>query len=213
VRVLYHFEHSPFSRRARLALHHKGLDAELRETRANESYLVEARKLTPIRTMPVLVDGDHVIADSAAIVQYLDLAYPDRPRLWPTSADGAAAALAITIECDAVLEVLVDMGTRYFALRNDSAWPAVLRERMERARIASEALAAKATRPFLVGDAWGAADLWVLSMVRWIAGFPARAATSPNIAQIITLGFQIPEPLVAWANRHANRPDVTSVYA
>jgi hypothetical protein len=65
MRVLYHFARSPFSRRVRLALAHKGLTAELREARANPAFLEEARALSPLRTMPVLLEEDgHAIGDS-----------------------------------------------------------------------------------------------------------------------------------------------------
>src|SRR5580692_1629886 len=56
MRTLYHFRLSPYSRRARLALAHKGLDCELRDARENPALLEEARALVPFRTVPVLVD-------------------------------------------------------------------------------------------------------------------------------------------------------------
>jgi hypothetical protein len=42
----------------------------------------------------------------------------------------------------------------------------------------------------------------------WFESMPARAATSPNIAQIMTLGFALPPALAAWADAHRNRDDV-----
>ena len=83
MRALYHFPTSVFSRRARLALAHKELDHELRDARADEAHLKEARRLSPQATMPVLVDEGRALGDSTAIATYLDLAYPDRPALFP----------------------------------------------------------------------------------------------------------------------------------
>jgi glutathione S-transferase len=212
MRVLYHFPTSVFSRRARLALAHKGLDVELRDARADESILAEARRLTPLRTMPILVDGDHALGDSGAIAQYLDLAYPDRPALWPRGADAAHEALSITTAVDVAMNALVDMGTRNWELRHDPAWGRVLGERIARAQAAIDSVAAKATRPILAGDAWGAAEIWTLSAALWVGGLPARAATAPLVAQILTLGFHMPEKLIGWAKQHEGRPEVRAIY-
>jgi glutathione S-transferase len=213
MRVLYHFPTSVFSRRTRLALAHKGLDVELKDARADEAYLAEARRLTPLRTMPIFVDEGRVVGDSGAIAAYLDLAYPDRPLLWPRGAEAAHEALAITTAVDVAMNALVDMGTRDWDLRNDPAWEGVLRERMARAQGAIDWVATKATRPILAGDAWGAAEIWTLSAALWVSGMPARAKSAPLVAQILTLGFRLPEALVTWAKQHEGRPEVRAIYA
>jgi hypothetical protein len=41
---------------------------------------------------------------------------------------------------------------------------------------------------------------------------PARAASAPLVAQILTLGFQLPEALVDWARQHGSRPEVREIY-
>ena len=69
---------SPFSWRARMALAHKGLDAELRDVKFSDRSPIEA---SGQERVPVLVDGDKWIADSWAIAEYLDEAYPDAPAL------------------------------------------------------------------------------------------------------------------------------------
>jgi glutathione S-transferase len=212
MRVLYHYPMSVFSRRARLALAHKGLDVELRDARADEAYVAEARRLSPLRTLPILVDEGRVIGDSGAIAQYLDLAYPDRPSIWPVGRDAAHEALAVTTAIDVAMNALVDMGTRNWDLRNDPAWGTVLRERMSRAQIAIDSVAAKATRPLLAGDTWGAAEIWTLSAVLWVSGMPARAKSAPLVAQILTLGFRLPDALVGWAKEHEGRPEVRAIY-
>ncbi|HVJ91577.1 MAG TPA: glutathione S-transferase family protein [Labilithrix sp.] len=212
MRVLYHFAQSVFSRRTRLALAHKGLDVELRDGRADPSFMAEARQLTPLRTMPVLVDEGRALGDSGAIVSYLDFAYPDRPRLWPLDASAAHDALGITTAIDVAMNALADMGTRYWDLRNDPAWERVVGERMARAKTAIEWVAAKATRPFLAGDAWGAAEIWTFSATRWVLGMPPRAATTPLVAQILTLDFELPKALVDWSKQHDDRPEVRAIY-
>ncbi len=212
MRVLFHFAASVFSRRARLALAHKGLEVELRDARADEATRDEAYRISPMRTFPVLVDEGRVLSDSTSIAHYLDLAYPDRPKLWPTDPDEASRALAITTAVDDAMNALVDMGTRNFALREAPAWPKVLGERIARAQAAIDFVATEAIRPLLVGDAWSVADIWALSAALWVAAMPARAPSAPLVAQILTLGFRMPEALLAWAKQHEGRPEVQAVY-
>ena len=62
-----------------MALAHKGLDFNSVPTRFLEVPEVEGGVS---KTVPVIRDGDHVVADSFAIALYLDEAYPDRPTLF-----------------------------------------------------------------------------------------------------------------------------------
>src|SRR5262252_10868329 len=99
--ILYHFTTSPYARRVRLALAHKGLSAELRDVRGNPSLLPELHRLNPMHTVPVLVDGERVVADSGVILHYLDRKLPDPP-LWPTGMDGADAFELVALADSAV---------------------------------------------------------------------------------------------------------------
>ncbi|WP_137176920.1 glutathione S-transferase family protein [Roseomonas sp. AR75] len=69
---------SPYCWRARMALAHKGLDFESVPWRFTETDRLAFAKHDKV---PVLVDGDRTVADSWAIAQYLDDAYPDAPSL------------------------------------------------------------------------------------------------------------------------------------
>jgi glutathione S-transferase len=73
---------SPYCWRIRMALAHKGLDTETVPWRFTQS---EAIAFANSKTVPVLVDGDQTVADSWAIAEYLDRAYPDRPALFPAT--------------------------------------------------------------------------------------------------------------------------------
>jgi glutathione S-transferase len=212
MRILYQFPTSVFARRVRLALAHKGLDVELRDPDVSDADLAEARRLSPLATMPVLDDDGRVLGDSSAIAWYLDLAYPDRPPLWPQGRDAAHRAVSIVSHVDVAVNTLVDMGTRYYALRADPAWEPIVRERIGRAQAAIDAVAAEATRAMLAGDVWSVADIWALSAAIWVGSMPARASSSKLVAQILTLGFRMPDVLVAWAKQHAGRPDVRAIY-
>jgi glutathione S-transferase len=51
----------------------------------------EFERLSPLRRIPVLIDGDVCISDSSVICAYLDEAYPERPLLPSSPADRARA--------------------------------------------------------------------------------------------------------------------------
>lgn len=79
MRTLFHLWLSPVSRKVRLVLGEKGLEADLvveKIWERREAYLA----LNPAGTIPLLLDEDGTsVADSAAICEYLDEVYPDPP--------------------------------------------------------------------------------------------------------------------------------------
>ena len=70
---------SPHCWRARTALAHKGLEHEARPTRFTEIPKIEGGE---VKTVPAIRDGERLIVDSWAIVQYLEQSYPERPSLF-----------------------------------------------------------------------------------------------------------------------------------
>jgi glutathione S-transferase len=215
MRTLYHFKLSPYSRRTRLALAHKNLDCELRDARENAAFREEARGLVPFSTIPVLVDDGRAMGDSTAIVHWLDRTYPQAPRLWPDGPDDACAAFQIAELVDLVQGHVIDVGTRYYALHGDPAWDGVKGEILGRASKAAAGLAARVSalsgRTTIASSGWSAADMWLMTLVHWFEGIPARAATAPNLAQILSLGFHLPPELPRWADAHRDRSDVRAL--
>ncbi|KAK9161916.1 hypothetical protein Syun_002818 [Stephania yunnanensis] len=81
---LYSYWRSSCSFRVRIALNLKGLDYEYKAVnllKGSNSVPVHFSKLNPISYVPVLVDGDIVLADSFAIILYLEEKYPQHPLL------------------------------------------------------------------------------------------------------------------------------------
>ncbi|RUV91850.1 glutathione S-transferase family protein [Mesorhizobium sp. M1A.F.Ca.IN.022.07.1.1] len=70
---------SPHCWKTKMALAHKRLDATKVPTRFLEVPKVEGGAS---KTVPVIRDGERVVADSFAIALYLDEAYPERPTLF-----------------------------------------------------------------------------------------------------------------------------------
>lgn len=77
---------SPNTWRVRMALMHKGLKFEVRDKLFTEIAGINPGGDKP--TIPALHHDGQLISDSWAIVQHLDQAFPETPRLISTGADG-----------------------------------------------------------------------------------------------------------------------------
>lgn len=75
---LYQFEMSHYSEKVRFLLDYKGLEYKKIEVTPGVGQL-DVYKLSGQRQVPVLKDGDTVIADSTEIAFYLDRKYPEKP--------------------------------------------------------------------------------------------------------------------------------------
>lgn len=74
---------SPFVRKVRVCLAEKGLEYEhihVDPNRKPDNF----SELSPLGRIPVLVDGEHQLADSGVVCQYLERQYPT-PSLYPTA--------------------------------------------------------------------------------------------------------------------------------
>ena len=100
---LYSFFRSGTSHRLRIALNLKGLQTEyLPVDLRTEQHLQAAFKaINPQGLVPALVDGDQVLIQSPAIIEWLEEKYPN-PSLLPADAQQRAhvRALAAMVGCD-----------------------------------------------------------------------------------------------------------------
>ena len=102
---LHTYYRSSASYRVRIALNLKGLRAEhlpVHLTRdGGEQFLAKFRATNPAALVPVLEDGSERIAQSLAIIEYLDERYPESPLLPASAADRAwVRQIALAIACD-----------------------------------------------------------------------------------------------------------------
>ncbi len=91
---LYQFELSQYSEKIRLILDYKGLEYRKIEVTPGVGQL-ELFKLSGQRQVPILKDGETIVADSTEIAFYLDRKYPEKPII-PT--DPVARGQCLLIE-------------------------------------------------------------------------------------------------------------------
>lgn len=90
--------------RACLALEHKQLPYELKVLSFDkkETFTPEFTKLNPRQRLPVIVEGDFVLSEAQAIVEYLEDRYPTAGHgpLWPQDIQQRAVARRLVQEMD-----------------------------------------------------------------------------------------------------------------
>lgn len=91
--ALYGHSFSSYTWKAQIALHAAGLDYDFREIDADhpEHYEFVQAHGGPLGKFPVLVDGDTVIFETTAIVEYLSLHHAGQAQLIPPDPDAALA--------------------------------------------------------------------------------------------------------------------------
>ncbi len=115
---LYDNPFSPFARKVRMVLEHKGLEFESLDglDQSNHDALAAINARVEV---PALVDGDLTIVNSADIVSYLEHKYPQNPVF---ASDPARRATARAWErcADTVIDpILVDISYWWWADRSD----------------------------------------------------------------------------------------------
>ncbi|XP_024966179.1 glutathione S-transferase 2-like isoform X2 [Cynara cardunculus var. scolymus] len=94
--------------RVRIALNIKGLDYEYKAINLfkREQHNPEFLKINPMGYVPALVDGDIVLADSLAIILYLEEKYPQHPLLPHNLEKRAINYQAANIICSSIQPLL-----------------------------------------------------------------------------------------------------------
>jgi maleylacetoacetate isomerase len=185
--ILYDYYRSSASYRVRIALNLKGVVVERRDVLLleNQQRSPEHLARNPQGFVPALeTDDGHVITQSLAILDWLDVRYPE-PQLIPADPDARAAALAraLVIAADThplnnlrVMRRLKEMGIDE-AARND--WT---RHWIAEGFTALEAMAGDG--PFLGGDAPGVADLFLVPQMYNARRFDTPLAAFPRLVAI-----------------------------
>jgi len=84
---------SSYCQKALIALYENDTPFDFRLLEPSEKRtLVEFARLSPMRKMPLLVDGDRVVLESSVIIEYLGRKHPGPVRLIPEDEDAALEA-------------------------------------------------------------------------------------------------------------------------
>lgn len=101
--ILYDYWRSSACYRVRIALNLKGVDYERRPVNLaeGEQKSDEYRALNPQGLIPMLEIDGHRLTQSLAIINYLDIRYPNVPLIPAAAADRAhVVAMAMAVACD-----------------------------------------------------------------------------------------------------------------
>ena len=98
---IFGFPLSPFVRKVAIAAREKGLDYEWEPSNPGAP-TEEFSRISPFHKIPAFTDGDFSLADSTAIVTYLDAKYPE-PALIPAEPEARGRAVWFEEVVDTVL--------------------------------------------------------------------------------------------------------------
>jgi maleylacetoacetate isomerase len=209
--ILYDYWRSSAAYRVRIALNLKGVDYESRQIdlRENEQKSADYRALNPQGLVPMLEIDGHRLTQSLAIINYLDLRYPNQPLIPAMAAERAhVVAMAMTVACDIhplnnlrVLKYLKqELGQPQQAI---DEWYA---HWIEEGLPALEALAAPQAGKFLFGDAPTGADVCLVPQL-----YNARRYNVPLDAYPTLLrAEENANKLEAFAKAHPDRQEISA---
>ncbi|WP_440026791.1 maleylacetoacetate isomerase [Chromobacterium amazonense] len=209
-RVLYGYFRSSAAYRVRIALNLKGLAYQYRAVNLlqGEQRSAEYLAINPHGLVPLLDDGGVRIAQSLAICEYLDEAYPDSPRLLPADpalrAQARSIALAIAADIHPLQNPRVGKYLQAeFGVGEESKteW---IRHWIRTGLAALERQLAESAGRYAVGDEPTLADICLLPQVFSARRFGVDLAPYPTIVRIA----EALEALPAFADAHpAKQPD------
>lgn len=122
--TFYYGSGSPYAWRVWLALEHKGLSYDMRTISfsENDHKKPEFLQLNPRHRVPVIVDGEFTLYESAAIVEYLDEQYTSGGRLFPGDARRRATIRRLVREADDYLAGAMDPFAESVLFTKREAW-------------------------------------------------------------------------------------------
>ena len=181
---LYESAFSPFARKVRMVLEHKGLEFEALDglLRPNHEPLKAVNGRIEV---PVLVDSDLVIVNSADIVAYLEHRYPERP-VYPADPAARVHARAWERTADSVIDaIMIDVSYWKWAKRADTMPEGLLDAARADLALIYDTLDKELARNEFVSGALSIADLALLPHIAAakVMDVPFSAQDHPNITR------------------------------
>jgi maleylacetoacetate isomerase len=187
---LYNYFRSSASYRVRIALALKGLDAELQPIHLvrNEQLAEAYAALAPAKLVPLLVDDGHHLAQSMAIIEYLDEVHPSPPLL-PGDALGRARVRAIAQDIGCEIHPLDNLRVLRYLVRElkvtedqKNTW---YRHWAETGlEVVEKRLASPSTGRFCHGDTPTLADCVLVPQIHNAQRFDCRLAQFPVVMRV-----------------------------
>ena len=181
---LYDSAFSPFARKVRMILEHKGLNFDAVDGLLKSNH--ERLKAVNGRIeVPVLVDADVVIVNSADIVSYLEFLYPDKP-VYPQAPAARVHARAWERTADTSIDaILTDISYWKWTDRQDSMPAGLLQAARADLRLVYDALEKDLAHQEFVSGPLSIADIALfphLASVR-VMEVEFSAQQHPNLAR------------------------------
>jgi glutathione S-transferase len=197
--TFYYGSGSPYAWRVWLALEHKKLayDFKLMSFSDGDLRKPEFLKLNPRGQVPLIVDGDFVLAESNAIVEYLEEQYPATPPLFPGDTRSRAQVRRWIADLDDRVDAAGGrLGEAVFGQAGNAQ---ALTEARAGLLKELEFVAGQMPGDYLAGERLTAADFALYPTVALLARYDLR---KPE------LGMQAacPPKLAAWAKRIESLP-------
>jgi glutathione S-transferase len=188
---------SPYAWRVWLALEHKklGYDFKLMSFSDGDLKRPDFLKLNPRGQVPLIVDEGFALAESNAIVEYLDEQYPASPRLYPGTSRERALTRRWVADIDDGFDAKINALTQAVIWTKPEMHDA---EKIAAARSAGLAdlgfIAGQMQGDFLAGQALTAADFALYPLVAMLARCDLR---KPDLGMVAAR----PAAIAAWAAR------------
>jgi glutathione S-transferase len=122
--IIYGSSLSPYVRKVLACCSEKGIEVELQPTGIGDPN-PEFRKASPFGKMPGFADGDYSLADSSAIIHYLEAKFPEKP-LIPVEPKARGKAIwyeefadTILVSCGAKIFFNLVVAPRFLGLPGD----------------------------------------------------------------------------------------------
>jgi glutathione S-transferase len=189
--IIYGVSISPFVRKAMVFAMEKGIDFEVGAGGPN-ARTPEFMQASPFGKIPALRDGDFTVADSSAIVAYLDAVKPE-PNLIPLDPKGRARAIwfdeyadTIAWACGGKIAFARLVGPRFLGVETDLA-AADEAQRTEFPKLVDYLEGVIPASGFLVEDRLTLADISVGSVFAsmGLVDCPVERATHPKTAHYL----------------------------